>query len=67
MNHHRIQRIFDLMCDAGSDASEIRQPLGVVELGFKFSDRLAVMQRDERTDGFSTIFNRLNRGFDGKV
>ena len=60
MNHNGIERVFDFVRDAGSDARKINQTLRLIELRFELGDRFAVMQEDERADCFASVRNRLD-------
>ncbi len=65
VQHHCVQRIFDFVRDAGSDAAERREFGGVIELRFQLAERFEVAERKQRARRLAAIFKQLQRGDDG--
>src|SRR5215213_6312171 len=60
MNHHRVQRVFNFVRDAGRDAAEVREFLREVPLGFEFLERLIITEADQGADGLARVLDVLH-------
>src|SRR6266567_9357529 len=61
MDHHRIERVLDLVCDARCDAPEIREFLRQIPLRLEFLERFVVPHADQCAHRLACVLDVLNR------
>src|SRR5882724_8790881 len=61
MDHHRIERVLDLVCDARCDTPEVREFLRQIPLRLEFLERFVVPHADQCAHGLASVLDVLYR------